>query len=187
MVCLSATRTKPARVSSSEGRSQTLRRRRGCLVLLGLVVRSSGGYGGPGIVVVTPMGRPVTYSCMCYCSVHRDGHDGAGLRCLSSCVGSPCNLPIRDAGLGASGANERCVPSMPPYHGGVVLCGRLLGATAHIRDHRGSAHRLKRRERYTACHPGLQASAAPSRRGVQAAHGSVRLVLSCSSRSTLFP
>ncbi|KAK0209536.1 hypothetical protein IW262DRAFT_512483 [Armillaria fumosa] len=97
------------------------------------------------------------------------------------------SLPVRDAGLGASCANERCVPSMPPYRGGVVLCGRLLGATAHIRDHRESAHRLRHREGYTTCRPGLQASAAPSQKCVQAAHGSVRLVLSCSSRSTLFP
>ncbi|KAK0479422.1 hypothetical protein EDD18DRAFT_1207343, partial [Armillaria luteobubalina] len=104
----------------------------------------------------TPMGRPVTDGWM-------------------SSVRSLCNLPVRDVGPGVSGAKERCVLSTPPYRGGVVLCGRLLGAAAHIREHRESAHRLGRRQGYTACHPGSRASAVPSRRGVQAVHGSVRL------------
>ncbi|KAK0481146.1 hypothetical protein EDD18DRAFT_1203970 [Armillaria luteobubalina] len=124
----------------------------------------------------TPMGRPVTCGCIHDRSVHRDGRGHARLRCPSSCAGSLCHLPVRDVGPGVSGAKEHCVLSTPPYRGGVVPRGRLLGATAHTREHQEPVYRLGRPQGYTACHPGSRVSATPSRRGVQAVHGSVRLV-----------
>ncbi len=132
------------------------------------------GMTGLALSSSTPMGRPVTYSRICYWELHRDWHDGAGSRCLSCYAGRPPSLRVRGVGLGAFGANERFVSSTPFYHHILAFRGVLTGATGHNHEDRGSERRLGCREGYTACYSGSRASVAQSRRGAQVAHGSVR-------------
>ncbi len=139
---------------------------------------ASGGTEAEGLAGLassssTPMGRPVTYSRICYWELHRDWRDGAGSRCPSCYAGSPPSLRVRGVDFGAFGANERCVPSTPSYHHTVVFRGGSIGTTSHNHEDQGSERRLGRREGYMACCSGSRASIARSRRGAQVAHGSV--------------
>ncbi len=102
------------------------------------------GMTGLALSSSTSMGRPVTYSRICYWELHRDWRDGAGSRCPSCSAGSPPSLRVRGVGLGAFGANERCVPSTPSYHHTVVFRGELIGTTGHNHEGRGSERRLGR-------------------------------------------
>ncbi|KAK0209530.1 hypothetical protein IW262DRAFT_1417380 [Armillaria fumosa] len=95
---------------------------------------------------------------MCYCWVHRNWRDGAGLRLPFSCAGSPPSLPVRGGGLGACSARVRFVPSTPSYRRSEAGQEGLIEASWF-------ACRLGYREGYMACRSGSPTIMVQSRRG----------------------